>query len=165
MFARVARVEQGALAFARAVAFIGVLALLVVAGSTLCDVLLRWLFNQPIRGLNDINSLAVPVVIAACFPLVIATRGISAGKTGKVLSVDQAKGRVMVEGLNLVKKTVRKSQDNPQGGITDKEAAIAIANVRPYCPECKRGVRVRRRMDGDKRTRIAKKGGEVLDKK
>lgn len=85
--------------------------------------------------------------------VVMVSRGASAGKTGKVLLVDYDKGRALVEGLNLVKKTQKKTQENPQGGITEKEASIAIANVRPYCPECKRGVRVRRRMDGDRRVR------------
>lgn len=85
--------------------------------------------------------------------LVIAVRGASAGKTGKVLLVDYVRGRALVEGLNLVKKAQKKTQDRPQGGFLDKEASIAVANVRPYCPECKRGVRVRRRMDGDRRVR------------
>ena len=84
---------------------------------------------------------------------VIAVRGKSAGKTGKVLFVDRVKGRALVEGLNLVKKALRKSQDNPQGGFTDKEASIALPNLRPYCPTCKKGVRLRRRVDGDKRVR------------
>ncbi|MCE9614121.1 MAG: 50S ribosomal protein L24 [Lentisphaerae bacterium] len=90
---------------------------------------------------------------------VICTRGISAGKTGKVLAVDRTKGRALVEGLNLVKKALRKSQDNPQGGIVDKEASIALANVRPFCPECKRGVRLRRRLDGDRRVRVCSSAG------
>lgn len=58
----------------RAVALLGVVALLVVAVGTLLDVALRWGLNAPIKGLNDINGLAVPIVIAACFPLVIAMR-------------------------------------------------------------------------------------------
>ncbi len=86
--------------------------------------------------------------------VVIVARGSSAGKTGKVLGVDRGKGRALVEGLNLVKKAIRKSQDNPQGGIVEKEASIALPNLRPYCPECKRGVRIRRRLDGDKRVRV-----------
>lgn len=90
---------------------------------------------------------------------VIVTRGISAGKTGKVLAVDRVKGRALVEGLNLVKKALRKSQENPQGGIVDKEASIALASVRPYCPECKRGVRLRRRLDGDRRVRVCAGAG------
>lgn len=85
--------------------------------------------------------------------VVIVTRGASAGKTGKVLLVNREKGRALVEGVNLVKKAIRKSQDNPQGGIIEKEAGIALPNIQPYCPECKRGVRIRRRMDGEKRVR------------
>jgi large subunit ribosomal protein L24 len=90
---------------------------------------------------------------------VLAVRGVSAGKTGKVLEVNRAKSRALVEGLSLVKKALRKSQDNPQGGIVEKEASIALANLRPYCPECKRGVRIRRRMDGDKRVRVCASRG------
>lgn len=97
---------------------------------------------------------------------VLATRGVSAGKTGKVLWVDRTKGRALVEGLHLVKKAVKKSQDNPQGGYASKEAPIALASLRPYCPECKRGVRVRRRLDGDRRVRVCAGSGcnHVFDK-
>ncbi len=52
------------------------------------------------------------------------------GKTGKVLHVLPAKGRAIVEGLNFVKKHMRKTQDNPEGGIVEKEASIAISNLR-----------------------------------
>ncbi len=52
------------------------------------------------------------------------------GKSGKVLQVDPASGRVLVEGVNLVKKHMRKSQDNPQGGIVEREATVAISNVK-----------------------------------
>lgn len=49
------------------------------------------------------------------------------GKSGKVLQV--AAGRVLVEGVNFVKKHMRPTQDNPQGGIVEKEAPIAISNL------------------------------------
>jgi TRAP-type C4-dicarboxylate transport system permease small subunit len=68
------RLERRIARWSRGVAFVGAAALLVVAVGTLLDVGLRWGFNSPIRGLNDINGLAVPIVIAACFPLVIAMR-------------------------------------------------------------------------------------------
>ena len=68
-------------------AMVGVVALLVVAGSTLLDVLLRWIANSPVKGLNDINALAIPVVIAACFPLVVAKRhNISIRLLGEAIS-------------------------------------------------------------------------------
>lgn len=52
------------------------------------------------------------------------------GKEGKVLEVNPATGRVLVEGVNLVKKAMRQSEENPQGGIVEKEAPIAISNVK-----------------------------------
>ncbi|WP_372797013.1 50S ribosomal protein L24 [Pontiella sp.] len=52
------------------------------------------------------------------------------GKEGKVLEVAPEAGRILVEGINLVKKAMRQSEDNPQGGIVEKEAPIAISNVK-----------------------------------
>ena len=52
------------------------------------------------------------------------------GKTGKVLQLVPETGRVLVEGVNLVRKHMQKTQDNPQGGIVEREAAIAISNVK-----------------------------------
>jgi large subunit ribosomal protein L24 len=51
-------------------------------------------------------------------------------KTGKVLQVFPQKARALVEGFNYVKKHMRKTQDNPQGGIVQKEAPIAISNLK-----------------------------------
>jgi large subunit ribosomal protein L24 len=90
---------------------------------------------------------------------VIVKNGASAGKTGKVLLVDRLKNRVLVEGLNLCKKTLKKSQDNPQGGIVDKEAAMAVSNLMNYCPNCKKGVRVARRRDEKRAIRVCKTAG------
>jgi TRAP-type C4-dicarboxylate transport system permease small subunit len=58
----------------RALAIVGFVALLVVSVMTMVDVALRWLANAPIKGLNDINGLAVAIVIASCLPLVVAQR-------------------------------------------------------------------------------------------
>jgi large subunit ribosomal protein L24 len=52
------------------------------------------------------------------------------GKTGKVLQVLPGTGRAVVEGLNFVKKHMRKTQDNPQGGVFDKEASIHMSNLK-----------------------------------
>jgi large subunit ribosomal protein L24 len=64
--------------------------------------------------------------------IVMAISGGEAGakKTGKVLQVFPEQGRVIVEGLNYVKKHLRKSQDNPKGGIIDKEAPIHVSNLK-----------------------------------
>ena len=73
------------------------------------------------------------------------------------------KRRAVVEGLNLVTKHLRKSQDNPKGGITQKEASIALANLMLYCSQCKKAVRVKRVAEGDKRVRKCKKCGQAFD--
>ena len=54
------------------------------------------------------------------------------GKIGKVLRVDPERGVAVVEGLNVVKRHMRKSQDNPQGGIIEKEAPMALGKLRRY---------------------------------
>ena len=51
-------------------------------------------------------------------------------KSGKVLRIFPESGRALVEGLNLVKKTLKKSQDNPKGGIIEKEAPMAVSNLK-----------------------------------
>ena len=56
--------------------------------------------------------------------------GEDAGKSGRVLQVFPLSGRVLVEGIHLVKKHMRKTQDNPNGGIVEIEAPLAISNVR-----------------------------------
>lgn len=91
--------------------------------------------------------------------------GKDAGKKGKILSVDLAKGRVIVEGANLVKKHTKPTQAKPQGGIVEMEAAIDSSNVMIYCPKCKRPVRISKKILGDdKKVRACSKCGEELDK-
>ena len=63
--------------------------------------------------------------------MVVVLSGEEKGKAGKVLAVYPGKGRVLVEGVNMVKKALRKSQDNPKGGIITKEAPIYAAKVMP----------------------------------
>ena len=59
-----------------------------------------------------------------------AIAGDDKGKTGNVLQVLPESGRALVEGLNMVKKHMRKTQDNPQGGVFDKEAPIHLSNLK-----------------------------------
>lgn len=73
---------------------------------------------------------------------VIVIAGTSKGQTGSVRKVMPETEKVLVEGLNLVKKTVKKTQDNPQGGFMEIEAPIAISNLMLYCSKCKKGVKV-----------------------
>jgi large subunit ribosomal protein L24 len=68
--------------------------------------------------------------------------GKDVGKTGRIIRVDRQKGKVLVEGINLVKKTMRKTQQNQVGGIQDVEAFLNISNVMLVCPKCKKATRV-----------------------
>ncbi len=62
--------------------------------------------------------------------VVQAISGAEAGQKGKVLFVDPERNRVLVEGVNLFKKHMRKTQDNPQGGIIERETPIQISNLK-----------------------------------
>ena len=91
------------------------------------------------------------------------------GKTGKVLHVDRHRGTVLVEGVSLVKRHTR---PNPQrqikGGIAERESAINISNVMMLTSggvATRVGYRVERTGNAERRVRIARKGGEQLDKK
>ncbi|MBE9485751.1 MAG: 50S ribosomal protein L24 [Desulfuromonadales bacterium] len=87
------------------------------------------------------------------------------GKTGKVLRVFPAKGRVVVENLNVIKRHTRPSQSNPEGGIVEKEAPLSISNVMLVCGSCNEATRtgVRKLEDGSK-TRYCKKCDASVDK-
>ena len=87
------------------------------------------------------------------------------GKTGRVLDVDATAGKVLVEGMGMIKRHTRPNpQQQIKGGIAEKESPIAISNVMILTSG---GVatRVGYKMEGSTRVRIAKKGGEILDKK
>ena len=90
--------------------------------------------------------------------------GKETGKRGKILMVDTAKGRVVVEGANMVKKHLKPTQANPQGGIIEKEGSIASSNVLLFCNKCRMPVRHGKQIRSDgSRVRVCKKCGEVLD--
>jgi large subunit ribosomal protein L24 len=95
--------------------------------------------------------------------IVMVQRGRDRGKQGKVLQVIAKTGRAVVEGVNLATKHVRKTQDNPQGGIVRKEASIAVANLMLFCTQCKKAVRAQRAVEGGKRVRKCKRCGQAFD--
>jgi large subunit ribosomal protein L24 len=84
-------------------------------------------------------------------------------KTGKVISVDREKRKVLVEGVNLVYKHVRPSRRNPQGGRLHKEMPVPVSIVAMICPKTGKGTKVGYRMlpDGSKE-RFARKSGAAL---
>ncbi len=78
------------------------------------------------------------------------------GKQGVILQVFPKKERVIVEGVNIVKKHAKPSQDNPQGGIINKEAAIHVSNVMPIDPKTGEPTRVGYKVVDGKKVRVAK---------
>lgn len=82
-------------------------------------------------------------------------------KEGKVIAVDTKNHRVLVEGVNMVTKHTKPSAANQQGGIVETEAYIAVSNVM-YLHKGQ-PTRIGFKMDGDKKVRVAKATGEVID--
>ena len=82
-------------------------------------------------------------------------------KEGKVISVNQKDGTVLVEGVNILTKHAKPSMANQNGGIIHQEGPINISNVM-YIHKGK-ATRVGFKMDGDKKVRVAKSTGEVID--
>ena len=87
------------------------------------------------------------------------------GKEGTVLRALPQKQRVVVEKVNMVKKAMRPTQQNPQGGISTVEAALHVSNVMLICPECGKATRVSKRVNEQgKKVRVCKKCGKDIDK-
>lgn len=87
------------------------------------------------------------------------------GKEGQVVRSLPSKQRVVVEKVNMVKKAMRPTQQNPQGGIMSVEAPIHVSNVMVICPECKQPTRVSHRVNEvGKKVRVCKKCGKDIDK-
>ena len=93
---------------------------------------------------------------------VYVNAGNDKGKTGKVLSVDPAKERVVVEGINMVSKHTKPNAKQPQGGIIKQEAHIHVSNLNLIDPKSGKPTRVGFKVEGDKKVRIAKKSGEEI---
>ena len=93
--------------------------------------------------------------------LVRIMTGADKGKEGKVLKSYPVNNKILIEGINKVKKHIRPSQDNPQGGITEKEMPIHISNVALLINNepTKVGYKI---LDDNKKVRISKKTGEVI---
>ncbi len=85
------------------------------------------------------------------------------GKTGKVLAVSPKEGKVIVEGLNMVKKHVKPRKMGDQGGIVEAESAIYASKVQVVCPSCKKSTRVKHEVQKDgAKARVCAKCGKTL---
>jgi len=83
------------------------------------------------------------------------------GKRGKIIKINREKGRVIVEGANLVKKAMKRKSQQDRGGIVEIEAALHVSNVMIVCKKCG-PTRIGYKMEGDAKQRICRKCGEVL---
>lgn len=94
---------------------------------------------------------------------VIVTAGKDKGKKAKVMRVFPLNNRALVEGINYVKKHARKTKQDQQGGIVQKEMPIHVSNLSIVCPKCNVAVRtgITKLADGTK-ARICKKCSEAI---
>ncbi|MBD3387227.1 50S ribosomal protein L24 [candidate division KSB1 bacterium] len=99
---------------------------------------------------------------------VLVISGEYKGKKGKVLKVFPEENRIIVEGVNFIKRHTRPSQQNQQGGIIEKEGPINASNVMVLCPKTGVPTRIGIKRIYDQarqktvKTRVAKKSGEML---
>ena len=96
---------------------------------------------------------------------VVVLTGRDKGKTGEVLKVLRAEQRLIVQGVNTVKRHSRPSAADPQGGIVEKEAPLYSARVMLVCPKCGQAARVGHGYLGDgTKIRVCKNCGEQIEK-
>ena len=85
------------------------------------------------------------------------------GKTGEILRVDPKRGRVLVQGVNMVKRHQGPTQTN-RGGIIEREASLHVSNVAHIDPKSNKPTRVGYRIEtGDRKVRFSKRSGELID--
>ncbi|OGC76930.1 MAG: 50S ribosomal protein L24 [candidate division Zixibacteria bacterium RBG_16_40_9] len=99
---------------------------------------------------------------------VMVISGDDKGKTGKVLMVFPDDNKVLVEGINFIKRHTRPTQKNRKGGILEKEAPLNISNVLVYCGKCASSTKIGHKIITQERTgkpakvRICRRCGEVI---
>ncbi|MBM7022427.1 50S ribosomal protein L24 [Treponema sp. Marseille-Q4523] len=84
------------------------------------------------------------------------------GKRGSVVRIIPKKDKVIVSGVNIVKKAMKRRSQQDQGGIVEVEAPLHISNVGVVCKKCGRPVKIGYKIDGDKKLRVCRKCGETL---
>lgn len=95
---------------------------------------------------------------------VIVITGKDKGEKGRVIAAYPRENRVLIEGVNMVKRHTRPNQANPQGGIIEREAPIHVSNVMHIDPKSGKPTRIGYKvLDNGKKVRIAKKSGQEID--
>lgn len=93
---------------------------------------------------------------------VIVLSGKYKGKKGKVLTAMPSEGKVIVEGVNVATCHMKARKQNETSSIVKRETPIRVDKVQLYCSNCKKGVRVGFKVEGDKKTRVCKKCGKEI---
>ena len=93
---------------------------------------------------------------------VVVLTGKDKGRRGTILKVLPTEDRVVVQGINMVQRHTRPSQTNPNGGIVNKEASLHVSNV-AIADANGKPTRVGFKVDGDKKVRVAKTTGDVIN--
>lgn len=94
---------------------------------------------------------------------VLVLTGKDAGKTAKVLASNPKNNTLVVDGVNMQKKHKKARSAQEVSQVVDQPGAIDVSNVMVVCPACNRATRVAFKVEGDKKVRICKKCGAVLD--
>lgn len=93
---------------------------------------------------------------------VIITSGKDRGKRGKIEKIIPAEGKVLLPGLNVYKKHVKKKDEAHPGGIIEFSRPLPVANVALVCPKCSKPTRVGFKIEGDEKLRICKRCNSIL---
>lgn len=94
---------------------------------------------------------------------VLVVTGKNAGKKGKVIEVMPDRSRIIIEGVNIVKRHTKPTQKLPQGGILEKEAPVHSSNAMLFCNNCNKPTRISKKLlDNGKKERVCKKCGEAI---
>ena len=93
---------------------------------------------------------------------VIIVSGDDKGAKGKVLEVSPKEGKIIVEGVNLVKKHVKPRPPQENGGIVDAEAPFYACKAQLYCAKCDSATRAKHKIEGEKKVRVCAKCGAEL---
>jgi large subunit ribosomal protein L24 len=96
---------------------------------------------------------------------VVVTVGRDSGKQGRVLKVVPDRNRLVVVGVNVIKRHTRPNpQRNIKGGIVEREASLNASNVQLVCPACGKPTRIGHSTQGDRKVRVCRKCEGVVDK-
>lgn len=90
--------------------------------------------------------------------------GVDAGKTGKVLEVRPSEGRVIIDGVNIIKRHTRPTRQAPQGGVIEQPGPVYSSKVALVCPSCDKPTRVKReRSEDGAPSRVCRRCGKSID--